>query len=706
MPTQPKINLQGALDTFKKSNDALIPVFEAISNSLEAIAAKDFSKGEEPTIELKLDYSGNSDGPRNLEAVIIEDNGVGFTNENYSRFEEFINKSKGFNNRGTGRLQFLHRFEQIKVESAFVDKGTKKRTFKLNPTNFITSHELTEYGEDVSSYSKVTMLRPKFSEKDSERFEHLSAHSLAEEIRQRYLLRFFLDEQDPQANLPNITIIFSLNGEETEPVIVWEVSLPKPEKTGSLSINYSKVQDATAEKPVWTSVRGKFEKINWAQFKFSDSEQKKNKIFLCSKNVAVQKVPFSDLKVNDTFEGSRFLTFFYGEVLDRPENVSDSVDSFTFPQKSNVEQSLDDLFFDPEREYLFMEDITSGVSEELSHIYADVISKKQRTADEVSSIARAHAIPADVARSISISASDDEKTITTKLFTEQGRRQAQKAYDAKKIVESLTELNPITDTYQNELHQKIVELSSLVDEQNKEELGRYVIRREMISELLNAIIFVNLDIQTAPDNEADQRRDKEGLVHDLIFKRKASTKSLNDLWILNEEFLHFEGTSEIALNKIETESGEKLLKTVPKAEIEAFDLKLTRRPDIYLFLEEGKCVIVELKAPDVDLSAYLNQMSGYCTLIANYSQKPISSFFCYLIGETFNPLVDLNDYDETVTGDFIRQNMPIRSVKNRNDIIANQQVEIIKLSSLYARAKRRNKSFADKLGVSEMFDKS
>ena len=626
-----------------------------------------------------------------------------FTDENFSRFEEFINKSKGYNNRGTGRLQYLHRFEQIKIESAFVTESAMKRKIVLNPNSFITTHETSSCEGEVASYSKVSMLRPKFSAKDIERFENLSAESLAEEIRQKYLLRFFLDKQDPQANIPNISIIFLLNGQAAQTVTVWEVSLPEPEKTGSLSINYSKIQDAAAEKPNWTPVAGKSEKLSWAQFKFPESQQNKNKIFLCSKNVAVQNVPFNDLKVNDTFEGSRFLTFFYGDVLDRPENVSDSVDSFTFPQRINVERSLDELFFDPDKEYLFMEDISGGVSNELSQIYEDLLSKKQQTVDQISSIARAHAISAEVAESISISASDNEKSITTKLFTEQGRRQAQKAYDAKKIVESLTELNPTDGSYQDDLEERIAALSALVDDQNKEELGRYVIRREMVAELLKAVISANLDIQTEHEENSGQRKDKEGLVHDLIFKRKRSTKSLNDLWILNEEFLHFEGSSDIALNKIENESGVKLLKDVPKEEIDALGLRLGQKPDIYLFLEEGKCVIIELKAPDVDVSNYLNQMPKYCSIIANYSNTPITGFFCYLIGETFNPLTDLNDYDETVTGDYIRRNVPVRSVKDRSQI-ASLQIEIIKLSSLYDRATRRNKSFADKLGVRNMFE--
>lgn len=433
MPTQPKINLQGALDTFKKSNDALMPIFEAITNSLEAIAVKIFEKNEEPIIKIVLDYSGTAEGPRNLEAATIEDNGVGFTDENYSRFEEFINKSKGYNNRGTGRLQYLHRFEQIKVESVFVGERKMKREIVLNPTSFITAHDVTHCEDNATSYSKVSMLRPIFSTKDNERYENLTAESLAEEIRQKYLLRFFLDEQDPSAKIPNISIVFSLNGQNMDPVKVWEVSLPKPEKTGSLNISYSKVQDATADKPIWTSVSGKSEQLKWAQFKFPESYQNKNKIFLCSKNVAVQNVPFNDLKVNDTFEGSRFLTFFYGDVLDRPENVSDSVDSFTFPQKSDVERSLDDLFFDPDKEYLFMEDVSGRVGEELSRIYENVLSKNQQTVDQISSIARAHAISEDVAKSISISASDNEKTITTNYLPNKDAAKLKKLTMRKKL---------------------------------------------------------------------------------------------------------------------------------------------------------------------------------------------------------------------------------------------------------------------------------
>ena len=699
------MNLEGALATFKKSDDALGPIFEAITNSLEAIATKTFEVDEKPNITVTLDFSGSEDGLRNLQAAIIRDNGVGFTGENYGRFVEFIDRSKGFNNRGTGRIQFLHRFEVIRVESVFLDDGVARmRSFSVDPASFITKHRLIDHDDSSGTFSEISMLRPIFGEKDRQRFEQLDAEALADQIRQKYLLRFFLDEQNPEANVPEITIIYLLNGQEVSRLTVWDEALPEPASTGSLSVSYSKVEDINAEKPIWLSVEGRSEEIKWAQFKISADKQQKNRIHLCSKNVAVEKIPFGEIKVNDVFDGDRFLTFFYGDVFDRAENVSDSVDAFTFPEKSQIERSLNDLFADADQEYLFSEDLFSSINAELERVFNSVIEAKKQNTAQVEAIAFAHAIPESVVKRITVTASDTEKSITTKLFEEQGRQQATKAYEAKRIVESLKELNPTEETYQDELAEKIAALSKLVDQQNKEELGRYVIRREMVAVILQAILTAELSVQITQDENPAARRDTEGLVHDLIFKRKSTTASLNDLWILNEEFLHFDGTSDVPINQIEDEAGNRLLRDVTSQEIEQYGLRLTRRPDIYLFLKEGKCVLIELKAPTVDVSDYLNQLPKYCSLIANYSQRKIDTFFCYLIGEDFNALTDLNDYERTVSGDYIRQNMPVRSVEDRDEVIARQQIEIIKLSSLYDRASRRNKSFADKLGVRVFFE--
>lgn len=223
----------------------------------------------------------------------------------------------------------------------------------------------------------------------------------------------------------------------------------------------------------------------------------------------------------------------------------------------------------------------------------------------------------------------------------------------------------------------------------------------MVAEVLRKILAQELTYQT--DATPGVKKDREGLIHDLIFKRKSGASGqLNDLWVLNEEYVHFAGCSDLPINQIVDGKGAPLLRSITDEEIAALGVKPALRPDIFLYPEEGKCVLVELKAPDVNLADHLNQMTKYCNLIANYSVRKTEKFYCYLIGETFNPLTDLDgEYQETVSGDWIRSNIRIVSFLDRSTI-ADAQIEISKLSAIYGRAHRRNKSFADKLGLREL----
>ncbi len=192
--------------------------------------------------------------------------------------------------------------------------------------------------------------------------------------------------------------------------------------------------------------------------------------------------------------------------------------------------------------------------------------------------------------------------------------------------------------------------------------------------------------------------DHSALLSIYMPRKSTDTSVLNDLWVLDEEFLHFDGCSERPLKQIVDSQGNKLLEDIPDKQIDELGLNNDRRPDIFLFVEEGKCVVVELKAPDVDLSDHLNQMIKYCNLIANYSKQKLDRFYCFLIGEKINPAIDLpGDYEETVNGDWLKANTPIKSFDRNRDTIATLQMEVVKLSSLHLRAHRRNQSFAEKL---------
>lgn len=699
-----KMNLGGAMDLIKKSTNPLTPIYEAITNSLEAISQRKYPNGERPQIAIAMYFTGLVDEVKELQQVEITDNGVGFTEENYSRFQEFFDKSKGYDNKGSGRLQFLHRFQQVQVESTYESDGKKRHRSCISTVNkFTHNHDdkVCDINEPIST--TLSLLGNVSGSKEKAYFDGLKLDDLLKEIRSHFLLRFYLDTQKEYLNMPEISITFVKNGEKIGNRTLVPENILHPEKTGQITVPYSKVADSQSEKIDWQFVKGKSEVIKWAHFKVPEDDLAKNGIYLCSKDMPVQELKFTQIKKDESVNKSRYLTAFYGDVLDKSENVSDTVDSFKFPTIKEKTASAGELFFDEDEEFLFFDSIKDQVDTVIPTIYDEIIELRKNQEKDIGSIAKAHGIPMSVASKAKINVTDDEETITKKIFAEHSDFLATKGYKAKKIFESLSQLTPTDDDYQEKLEQKTTELSAIIEEQNKEELSRYILRREMVADILRKILSQELVAQNQQLAKG-KNRDKEGLVHDLIFKRKSTeTSALNDLWVLNEEFLHFEGCSELKLDQIKDSSGKKLLRDISDDMIADLGIKTDRRPDIFLFAEEGKCVLIELKAPDVDMSDHLNQLTKYCNLIANFSNQRFDRFYCYLIGEKINAAIDLpGDYEETINGDWVRSDLPIRSLDANRDTIASSQIEVIQLSSIYARAHRRNKSFADKLGLPDL----
>jgi hypothetical protein len=699
------MNLSGAMDLIKMSKNPLAPIYEAMTNSLEALAQRTCDNKIVGEIEVQFYFSGLLEDSKELEQVVIIDNGIGFTDENYNRFREFFDKSKGYDNRGTGRLQYLHRFHRIKVDSVFASEDVfYRRTIDCNRNDFIGGENLVLV-ENVSIPQTTVSLCKHHSSGSSEHeyFSNLTIDEIASAIKSHFLLRFYLDTQKDGFEAPKVSVVFFKGDEKIDGRTIDPNSISKPKAEGEIKVPYMRLTNTNDNKPELEAIAGRYEIIKWAHFALAEEELGKNGIYLCSKDIPVQSIRFEQLKKNENLNGKHFLTAFYGDVLDDSSNVSDSVDSFTFPNRKEVERMSDDLFLDPSAEFLVIDSIHEQVNKAIPGIYKDVIDVQHEQQKDVEAIAKAHGIPIGVIGKVKISLSDNEKAITKKLYKAQSDELAEKSYKAKQLFESLKQLDPTATDYQKHIYGKTAELSGLVEEQNKEELSRYIIRREMVTDILQKILSEELEYQNAL-KVTGKNKDREGLIHDLIFKRKSKhTKGLNDLWILNEEFMHFDGCSELPLNQIETSDGELLFKDVPKELIQSLDLRLTKRPDIFLYANEEKCLLVELKEPNEDLSNHLNQLTKYCNLIANFGAKKISSFHCYLIGEKINPITDLDgDYKETVNGDWIRPNISIVTMDAKRNTIANAQIEVIKLSSIHDRAHRRNQSFAEKLGIPEL----
>lgn len=128
-----KINLYGQVGNTKlTSSQGLLPLFEAVINSIQAIEDRQPSRGEiKITIQRTplppLFQEPDHAGPPPAEPIqnfLIVDNGIGFNEQNYTSFETAHSRSKvAKGGKGIGRLVWLKAFERAEVESFFPENG-------------------------------------------------------------------------------------------------------------------------------------------------------------------------------------------------------------------------------------------------------------------------------------------------------------------------------------------------------------------------------------------------------------------------------------------------------------------------------------------------------------------------------------------------------------------------------------------------------
>ena len=108
------IETSNAIELFFPNPSLVQVFFEAVANSLDAGASE---------ITIKIEIQGFT-SPETLKVSII-DNGVGFTDENFSRFKTLLKRRDEFH-KGLGRLVYLNYFDRVEVTSTW---GSSRRSF-------------------------------------------------------------------------------------------------------------------------------------------------------------------------------------------------------------------------------------------------------------------------------------------------------------------------------------------------------------------------------------------------------------------------------------------------------------------------------------------------------------------------------------------------------------------------------------------------
>lgn len=134
-------NLKGRLrNTSLPKSHGLLPVFEAIVNSIHSIEEKGNLETGKIILEINRSSQSTLDIEEGVEAITgftIIDNGCGFNDTNLNSFQTLDSDHKIDKGcRGVGRLMWLKAFDNIEVESYFQhEDGLTFRTFKLDESN-------------------------------------------------------------------------------------------------------------------------------------------------------------------------------------------------------------------------------------------------------------------------------------------------------------------------------------------------------------------------------------------------------------------------------------------------------------------------------------------------------------------------------------------------------------------------------------------
>ncbi len=687
--TAQDLSFVGVLHDIKKSHKALQPVFECFTNALEAIKIKQKSntdyKGE---ILIKVNATETTVQSTEFSSLSITDNGIGFNDEEFKRFNTFKLTDKGFKNLGSGRIQYVHYFDNTTVKSVFEKDGKYfEREFVVSKKeNFLKENAIVKHRhcKETDASSTETTVSLSGLLENSGVYNDLNEQTLKEKLLERYIHYFCYNK----GKLPKIKIEFYVQSELKSESTISQTDIPNIDKTQSIKLQYSKKGNSGIEKI------DKTEDFTIDAFKISKSILRENKLNLVSKGEVIEEseVNLESLAGNDNVKGNKYLFLISSNYIDERDTNLRGV--LNIPSKDFFEK---DLFANQEE--ILIEDIQDEVNKTIDTMYPEIEEVKQKHQEDFAKLKEMFLLDDETAKNINISINDSQSDILKKFYEAEAKKSASIDAEIKESIDNLDKLDTRNPNYEQELEKEINRLVKVIPLQNKRTLTHYVARRKLVLDLLDKILAQQLEVQQQKENY------DEALIHNLLFQKGSTNTANSDLWIINEDFIYFKGSSEKQLSKLEID-GEKVFKDKFSEEEERYLTSLgenrkIKRPDVLLFPEEGKCIIIEFKAPHVNASDHLTQIDTYANLIRNYTEDKfqITTFYGYLLGESIEARDvrgAVSTFEESYQFDYLfRPSAKVVGFDDRKD--GSIYTEVIKYSTLLERAKQRNKIFVDKL---------
>lgn len=660
-PDDMKLDLEGRLRNLRLPYArALVPLFEAVVNSLQSIEETQEGSGQIVVEVLRggqhsLPMGEANDVKDSIRGFLIRDDGVGFNEANFGSFCTSDSRYKDrLGGRGVGRLTWLKAFDAVQIESVFRanDGSFKYRQFTFT-SNGVPEDDATET-RDVPRQTRVVLdgFRDQYEKAAPKR-----ASTLAQRIVEHCLLAFRAVEANVSLRL--------VDGEE---------ELDLSQQIRSIL--------ATAETD---EIELQGERVRLTHLRTNSPEVMSHRLMFLANGREVKGEPLSSQiphlvgKLTDS-DGNDFwwMTLVEGKALDSAVNAER--DRFSFPE--------DNTLFPDEMSMKALRDAAIRVIRERIETYIKPLRERaaeqvreyiEKKAPEYRHVAQLRAeafaeIPSDL---------PDEK-LDAKLHKIAYSIQVEVREQNRELLAKATGVDP------QQFDKFLTEANAV----GKASLAKYVVHRRLILEFL----------KRALERKEDGKYQLEETIHRLIFPLQKTSDEVpyteQNLWVIDERLAYH---SYLASDK-------------PLHSFVPLDTDSKRRPDLAIFnrrialTEEeqpyGSIVLIEFKRPARD--AYsddgdpINQLYGYVRRIRSGEEKsrtgrPIIApnhipFYCYLICDITPSLKEIaENKDFVVTPDH-------QGYFGFNSKLSTY-VEIISFDKLLGDAEKRNRMLFEKLNM-------
>lgn len=665
------VNVIGRVNNINlPQTNAMLPVFEALINSIHAIKEVDNSD-KKITIKIIRDESQDTIFDDNessyfkpIKDIIVIDNGIGFNHVNYNSFlTSDTTKKRAIGGKGIGRFLWLKAFENVEITSVYKEnEKLNKRRFIFSLSEKAISNEIntTDIKEDVQTIVELKFLKPEYH-----KFFPKKLNTIAFRILEHILSYYILDdplniiiEDTSSKEFINLNQLFS---DEIKPNIINKVI---------------KIKDFD---------------FKITLIKLFSSMESIHKVFYCAhgrevKNENIRELlPLLDHKLTDSNDRQFVvLVFVSSEYLDKNvnqertnfnflENESLFPETITFMQiRNTICTTISDIlqeYIKPIRDK-HLKRITNFIHSENPE-YRPILTYNIESLEK---------IPPNI--------TDD------KLELELHKINHDIENDVKRMSQEILKLGKADDIDQ-EYKDKFDLLLQKVNDVNMSKLAEYIIHRRIILELFKKRL----------QKMNHEQYSLEESIHELIVPLKISSNDdeylKQNLWLIDERLsYHYHLSSDLSLIKNPV--------TLSKSKSRP-DILIFNQP--HAFVEEeipySSIVIIEFKRPERnDYSENDNpitQVQNYIREIQNGNVKDTNGrtiqiskttpFYGYII-------CDINDkirlFAENATLIKTPDDMGYFGF-NQN---LNAYIEILSFDKMLIDARKRNKVLFDKLGLS------